>query len=275
VYWEHLQTVQAVEAAGVDPPAAWVSLRDRYEATFPDNPTFPLRARLATAVVNPQPDDDLELLKAAVVAEGFGNTPAFAHIRGTVLHELQQIYGTVAQQNYKAIAKQFDQAAKRFTDAATIADPEADAASMLDQPDKTRKAFLDSESHANALTRLIPALCGAATLATGIDVHPTNQQLVLPLCVDVGTFRRRDVWAAWDVSTGRSQRWGALARIGATITAHPLDPPLTEYRRALPVEQRRRQAPGQPHGILEYYEFDPEDDVEQIDPFQPGRMTVA
>jgi hypothetical protein len=276
-YWDHLQTVQAVAAAGVEPPAEWVALRDRFDALFPDNPTFGLRDRLARAVINPQPDDDLPLLKAAVTAEGLGNNQAFGHIRAAVLDELRRIYSTVAQQNYQAIAKQFDQAAKRFADAAALADPEGDPASMISQPDKSRKAYLDSESHANQLTRLIPALCGAATLATGIDVHPANQQLVLPLCVDVSTGKRRSLWDGWDTTSGRTGRWGALAKLCATIRAHPLTEPLTEYRRALPVEQRRRQAPGQPHGILEYYTFDPESDVEQIDPFheQPGRMRAV
>jgi len=130
-YWEHLQTVQAVQAAGVEPPAEWVALRDRFDALFPDKPTFPLRDRLAQAVISPQAGDDLELLKAAVTAEGLGNNPAYAGVRAAVLHELRRIFGTVAQQSYEAIAKEFNSAAKRFTDAAALADPEGDATALL------------------------------------------------------------------------------------------------------------------------------------------------
>jgi hypothetical protein len=277
-FYDHCQLVQAVTNAGVQPPPAWEELRSRYETALPDNPQYPLRQRLAQAIINPKDGDDVDLLRAAVIAENFGPNTAFGFVRGEVLDELRRIYADVAKDTYAAVGAKFSAAVKRFTTAAEAAgDPEADAAEMLHKPDKARQAYLSCESYSNELTRLVPPLAAAMTLASGVDVHLSNQQLLLPLCVDVdGGITRRQLWTAWDVSTGRTQRWGALHAAGAAIRAHPLTEPLTEYRRALPVEQRRRQAPGQPHGILEYYTFDPEDDVEPIDPFrETGRMTVA
>ena len=110
-------------------------------------------------------------------------------------------------------------------------------------------------------------LAAARTVATGTDVHPANQLQVLPLCVHLDGHKRRELWDAWDVGQqGRAGRWGALHRAGITIRAASLDGPLTEYRRAAPIERRQRQRAGAPRGEIEWYMFDPETDVEPIDP---------
>ncbi|MGA7054528.1 MAG: hypothetical protein WBZ37_25325, partial [Mycobacterium sp.] len=199
---------------------------------------FPLRERLTNAIIN-DTDDDIAELKALVCAEVLaapGNQGSAAVTAG-VVHELKRLYSDAAPDNYRAVAKQFDNAAKRFTDLAELVDVEGDAAALLNEPDKTRQAYQDAESFANQVTRLLPAMAAAMTLATGVDVFLGHQQLMLPLCVDVDSGKRKDLWTAWDVkNTGRTGRWGALHAAGATIRAHPLDVRLTEHRRPLPYE---------------------------------------
>jgi alkyl hydroperoxide reductase subunit AhpC len=97
-------------------------------------------------------------------------------VQRQVLRRLREIYSTVAADNYAAVAAQFDKAAKQFTDLAATCDVKADAATIIDKPDKVRRAFLDAESHANAINRLLPALAAAATLARGFDTMPQQTQ---------------------------------------------------------------------------------------------------
>jgi hypothetical protein len=49
------------------------------------------------------------------------------------------------------------------------------------------------------------------------------------------------------------------------------------YSRLLPLQERQRQQPGAPRGIVERYLFDPETDVEPIDPRRrpTGRAVIA
>jgi hypothetical protein len=140
---------------------------------------------------------------------------------------------------------------------------------MLNAPDKTRKAYLDAESFGNQLTRLLPPLAAAATLARGIDIHPGNKLIALPLCIATDGHKRRDIWKAWDTQGARCGHWSALHRAGITIRAWPARP---TPRRISPRYAHRtvlRQMPGKPTGILESYSFDPETDAEPIDPYKP------
>jgi hypothetical protein len=231
-FYDHTQLVTAVTNAGVPPPAEWTALRQRFDAYIALQ--FPLRQRLANALINGT-DDDIAALKALAVAEQLAQagSQASGDIEARVLHRLREIYAAVAADNYRAVAKQFDDAATRFADTAATVDVEADPASMIDKPDETRQAYLAAESFANQLTKLIPPLAAAATLATGTDIHPADQPAVLALVADTSGHKRRDVWAAFDQQTGRCGRWGALQRAGVPIHAASLAG-LQPYRRPLP-----------------------------------------
>jgi hypothetical protein len=277
-FTDHLDLVRAVTDAGIPPPQQWTETLARFDAFTALQ--FPIRQRLADAITNGG-TDDVALLKAAAAGEEIGaaGNQTTAYVENQVLRRLREIYADVAADNYTAIAAQFDKAATKFTELAATCDVEGDAASMLAAPDKVRKAFLDAESFANQINRLLPALAASATLARGVDVFLGNQLIMLPLCVNVDGHKRRDIWTAWDHTTGRTARWGALVRIGVPIQARALDQPLAEYRRPLPLERRQRQVPGQPRGIIEQYMYDPED--EQPEPFDPiirrpsGRVVTA
>jgi hypothetical protein len=66
-------------------------------------------------------------------------------------------------------------------------------------------------------------LCHAAELC-GVSVgwQPFDGGR-LALVADSGTSDRAALFAAWQTTTGRAGRWGALLRVGAKVRAHPLD----------------------------------------------------
>jgi hypothetical protein len=233
---------------------------------------------LPDAVIDGDPDADIPLLKALAAAEQMDPATggkSVAHLRDRVLHRLREIYTAVAGANYRAIAAQFDNAAKRFTDVANTVDVEADPVSMLKANDKVRQGFLAAESYANELTRLVPPLCAAATLATRIDIHPSDQLAVLPLVADTSGHKRRAVWDAFDTTGGRCGHWGALHRANITIRAADLDTYQQPYRRPLPVQRVQEQIPGAPRGEIRWVEIDPEErHPEPIDPRRPSKRAV-
>ena len=115
-------------------------------------------------------------------------------VRNAVLQRMRDVHAAVARDVYASIAEKFDQAAKRFVAVASLADPEADAVTMIDAPDKARKAWRDAESYANALTRLLPAMSAAASLA-GIPDADSDSSVCCrwsqtsPVCTSVGHGR--------------------------------------------------------------------------------------
>jgi hypothetical protein len=275
-FYEHLQVAAAVNDAGAPPPPEWTALRQRFDAYL--TPTQSIVNRLTTAVIDGDPDADIPLLKALAAAEAMdpaSGGKAVAHLRDRVLHRLREIYAAVAGANYAKVAGQFDDAATRFTDTANTVDVESDAASMIDKPDKAWRAYLDAESFANALTKLVPPLCAAATLATGIDIHPSDQLAVLPLVADTSGHKRRAVWDAFDTKGGRCGHWQALHRANITIRAAELEHYQQPYRRPLPVQRVQEQIPGAPRGEIRWVEIDPEErHPEPIDPRRPSKRAV-
>ena len=268
--------MEAVNDAGLPPPPEWTALRDRFDAYL--TPTQSILNRLTAAVIDGQPDADVPLLKALAAAEMMDPATggkAVAHLRDRVLHRLREIYTAAAGANYRAVAERFNDVAQHFCATANTVDIEADAASMIDKPDKVRRAYLDAESFANALTKLVPPLCAAATLATGIDIHPSDQLAVLPLVADT-SGKRRTIWDAWDVGQqGRTGRWGALHRANIPIRACPLDTYQQPYRRPLPIRREQQQVPGAPRGEIRWVEIDPEErHPEPIDPRRPSKRAV-
>ena len=142
-------------------------------------------------------------------------------VRDAVLQRMRDVHEAAASDVYAAIAEKFDTAAKRFVAAASTTDPEADAVTMIDQPDKVRKAWLDAEGFGNELSRLLPAVQAAAALAGIADAE--RDHVALPLIADLADCHRRRVWEAWLTTTGRTNRWGALLRAGAVLRCCPLE----------------------------------------------------
>ena len=96
-------------------------------------------------------------------------------------------------------------------------------------------------------------LQAAAALAGTPDTE--KGEVMIALTIDAAGLHRRRVWEAWRHVAGRTGRWGALLRIGATIRAHDLDG-FTPYRPPRPMEVKQV-----PHGIgIRQVPQDPEDD---------------
>ena len=132
--------------------------------------------RMTDAVIGGDPDADIPLLKALAAAEAMDPATggkAVAHLGDRVLHRLREIYAAGA--NYAKVAALFDDAAQHFCDVANIVDIESDAASMIDKPDKVRRAYLDAESFANALTKLVRRCARPQHWPPeSTSTHPTN-----------------------------------------------------------------------------------------------------
>jgi hypothetical protein len=218
-FHDHIQLVEAIADVGVQPPEASTALRQRHADYMASK--FPLRDRLAGAILEGT-EADLSALRALVVAEQLAQDRKPSQRP----HRRRR---AVAADNYRAVAALFDAAAQRFVDTANTVDVEADAATMIDKPDKARQAYLAAESYANELTRLTVPLAAAATLASRRDIHPGDDLAVLPLVADT-TGKRRTIWDAWDQrrpvralgrATPRRRPRHLPAAIPATATDHP------------------------------------------------------
>jgi hypothetical protein len=267
-YYDHTQLLGALLDANLPAPEAWSELRLRYENFLALQ--YPVLEKLISAVVNGD-NDDVGGLRALAMAEQFaqsGGQPAEA-LRVAVTTKLREIYADVAADNYQAIAKKYNDAAQRFTDAANLVDVEADASSMLTAPDKSRKAYLDAESYSNAISRLVPALAASATLLTGIDFALSNEMILLPLCINTTNQHRRRAWEGWNTKGTRTNRWGALHRNGIQIVANPDPASITDYALPRPFIQHRE--PTRERGVYEISIVDPEDNPDAVTPISPRK----
>ena len=132
-----------------------------------------------------------------------------------------------------------------------IIDPDTQADEVINADTKIRTAWTEAQQHAAQLTATLPALRAAASLA-GITAN--TDEVLIPLTADVTGLHRRKVWEAWNTTDGRTARWGALIRLGATIQAADLNN-LEPYRRPRPMQVRQEH-----NGIgVRHVEFDPED----------------
>ena len=84
-----------------------------------------------------------------------------------------------------------------------------------------RRAWSSAEQLAHRLTAALDGLSAAASLA---GVNTSAPEHLLALCVDTTGCHRRRVWEAWETTTGRTTRWGALLALVATLRAAPLEP---------------------------------------------------
>ena len=190
--------ISAVRALGVEPPLDWTELLEYFER-YTSLDERPSTARLISAVVDPENGDDIVALRADAFAEATALPPARAEvtaaIRAAVLTSLREYYAPHAQANYAQAADYYDTLVKKFTSAADVVDPETDAVAMVDENDRTRRAWGDAERYAHLLTASLSALTAAARLA-GTDT--TAPECLLPLFVDPTGLHRRKVWSAWE-----------------------------------------------------------------------------
>lgn len=278
---EHRRLVDAVAAAGVPPPDEWTALGQRLTdfLALDSAASRPLRDKLIAAVVGGEPNADIPALRAAAHSEEVVGGKVTSTVRHAVLARLVELYGKVAVDNYAKVGEVFDNWADKFATAAAQADPEAEGAAMVDQPDKARKAWLDAEKYAAQLTRLMSALHAAAQLAgvpevaTKRDGGGGRDAVLIPLCVNTSDVHRRVVWEAWQAE-GRCGRWSALTKAGIEIRALPPDQldGFETYRPARPLQER--WVPIYPLGTSRREIFDPEDPVPPEVP-QPAKAAKA
>lgn len=153
---DHIRLVETVEAAGgVPAPEEWRALLGRLQSFQQLADQTPLRDRLAAAVING--DDDVPTIRCLALAEDANQMQVqtvTGYVTNAVFKRLAEIYSAHARDAYSQVAAKFDKAAKLFVVAASTVDVEADPAVMVQADDKPRKCWLDSESHANALSLL-------------------------------------------------------------------------------------------------------------------------
>jgi hypothetical protein len=273
-FYDHTQLVQAVTNGGIDPPEEWTALLNRFNDYT--GMQYPIRERLTAALIDGT-DDDIAALKALVLAEQLAQagSQASGEVEARVLHRLKQLYAAVAVSNYEVLQGKFDTAARKFCEQAAVCDVTADGSELVGTPEKRQKAWIAAALIAAELTELIPPLAAAMTLAGNVDVFLGDHTAVLPLVCDPSDLNRRDVWTAYDDTTGRCNHWGPLAKLGVPIRAANIEGFAT-YRRPAALEPRQRQQVGAPRGIVERYWHDPETDVEPIDPFRStGRLVTG
>lgn len=251
------QHVATVTAAGGTVPDTYITIESRWDRYLElEHNTTTL---LAEALTSGDDTTDLTQLRALALAERAGNieqADLTKELKAPILVALRELYEQVATPNYKTLAEQFNATATAFTKAVHTIDPDLSAEQMVTEPDKARKAWTDAGILAVELDQQLPALQAAATLA-GLRVHDTDA--LLPLTVDTTGHHRRRIWEAWESNTGRTGKWGAIARLGATIRAAHLDT-YTPYRRPAPIEVKYVRGTG-PYAGSVRVEHDPEDEL--------------
>ncbi|WP_455834799.1 hypothetical protein [Pseudarthrobacter siccitolerans] len=244
--------VAAVTNAGGSVTREYETLAERWNNYITEDHT--VADTLAQAFINGEPIErvrELSVLALAELASNVDRATVRNNLDATLYPVLKNEYSKTAAANYETLRAQFNNTAAKFTTAAATADPEADAAGLLQADAKTRTAWLDAAVLAQELSSLIPALAAAAKLA---GARVLNNDDHLPLTTNPGKLHRRRVWEAW-AATGRGGRWAALLKLGATIHAPALED-IKPYRTPAPMEIKQTHN-GQ--GIVQR-PHDPEDD---------------
>ena len=248
---QHIRRVDVV--ASIAPlPKAWTELRERWDE-FLDFHARPIQQQLIAAVVDGT--GDLPMLRALAAAEASSSRgDVVIAVRGVTYPKLIELYSEVADTNYGKVGKEFNAVAGEFTAAAKQCDPEANAETLIDQPDAVRTGWLDAQRFAARLDKLVPILVAAVELC-GISAR--DDTWLLPLLVDPTGLHRRKLWGAWRSAGERCGRWSALAALGARIRASDLDgfEPYREPRALI-----RKQFPTRERGIYRPVVIDPEDE---------------
>ena len=200
-------------------------------------------------MVDPENGDDIVALRADALAETSAMPTAHAEvtaaIRAAVLTSLREYYQPHAVANYASAADYYDGLAQKFTAAADLVDPETDAAAMVDEPEKLRRAWSSAEQLAHRLTAALAGLSAAASLA-GV---PIDQEHLIALTIDVTGCHRRKVWSAWETEGTTHRTLGCAARGRCHAARRSTSTSCEPYRTAPPDggqadPDRPRRAPG-------------------------------
>ncbi|HYB35863.1 MAG TPA: hypothetical protein VEF72_08825 [Mycobacterium sp.] len=262
---QHIRRVDVV-ASIAEPPKAWTELRARWDE-FTDFHARPIQEQLITAVL--EGDGDISTLKALAAAEtSSSRADVVLAVRGACYPRLIEIYSEVADTNYAKVSKEFNAVASEFTAAAKQCDPEADAETLIDQPDPVRTGWLDAQRFAARLDKLVPVLVAAVELA---GVSARDDTCLLPLLVDPTGCHRRRLWEAWRSAGERCGRWSAVVGLGARVRAADLDG-FAPYRE--PKALMHKQFPTRERGIYKPVVIDPEDEDYVPPPEEPKRRGV-
>ncbi|KUI42315.1 hypothetical protein AU197_14470 [Mycobacterium sp. IS-1590] len=238
-YDAHTGAVDTLAAAGVEPPETWAQVQNNFlNYTMLQAPTL---TTLSNAIIDGTDESTIAGLRAQALAEATALPPAEAQVtasvRAAVLARLRDIYAPHAQPNYQQLAESFTNTATKLAAAMRVIDPDTEPDQIVTADSKCRTAWSDAQQLAAQLNATLPALVAAATLA---GIRANTDEVLIPLTADTSGLHRRQVWEAWNTTDGRTGRWGALIRLGATIRAADLDN-ITAYRKAKPLEERHQE----------------------------------
>lgn len=231
---------------------------DRIITRWNDYTTQPSTAQqqLTAAILGKDAPERIAELNALALAE-LANQVDRASVLNAVANEvypaLRNEYAKTAAANYKTLAAKFNTTAQTLTEAMDTVDIETAPEHLMSGTEEQRNAWAHAPALAASLTSQVHNLAEAARLA-GLTIQGADG--TLPLTVDPGTLHRRRVWEAWENTTGRAGKWGAVVNLGATIEAPALEE-YKHYRRPAPIETRYEQIGRGTHRPVE---IDPEDD---------------
>ena len=140
-------------------------------------------------------------------------------VAAAVHGRLVELYQPVAARNYRSVAKEFNEAADRFTAAARTIDPESDSDAVLRAAGGARQVWFTSGETAEQLDKLSPVIYAAAELVPGAPsgiakLVEESDGLRLALLCDPRKTHVRRVWEAFKTSGGRCGRWSRAASLG-------------------------------------------------------------
>ena len=254
----HLVNVDRILAFGGTVTSAHRDIRNRWQQFT----TVELHGmdRLRAAVIDGEGDLE-EAYSDAIIdhaADGRSQAIVNATIAREVLAALTTEYATTAASNYATAADRYNSTAKRLSEALAITDPDAPEGEMIGVPRKISDAYLSVPLVVLELEQHLDDLALAARLAGVYNI--ADETMLLPLAARLGKLHRRRVWEAWQTSTGRAGRFGALIKAGATLAAPATVGDLQPYREPEPIQVKQHRVEGAPRGTWEKIETDPEDE---------------
>lgn len=238
-----------VIAHGGQVPAAYTQLTDRAESFTSDQRAF--AQQFAEAVVADAEEDEILKLRALALIEMSASPVHHAELRRVLRENVDgvtdDLYATVAVDNWKTIAMSFNSAASALTKAHTVVSVSTNPANLVTASARVRKAWADGQTQATLLDGLVEPLLAAARLA-GLDA--AGKPWAIGATTHTDRVHRRRVWEAWDARN----RWAALLDVGVRLQTPELDD-LTPYREPAPIETRMQH-----DGIgFRPVQYDPED----------------
>lgn len=209
--------------------------------------------RFAQAVADDAPEDQILNLRALALIEQTANPIDQAAVTAAMQQEanrrIRALYTTVATANWDTLADRFNTAAAAFTKAHSTVPVTTDPATLINAPERSRKAWAEGQTQRATLDGLIEPLLAAARLAGHVAAGKT---WAIGATVTATGIHRRRIWEAWD----HENRWADLIELGATIHAPELDE-LAPYREPAPIETRMERG-----GIgWTPVQYDPEDNI--------------